>query len=238
MSQDRVLTVFGSLFPGDLFAMQVFEDEIVLMFPDGDHTLVGKGIHRAAPLLAMGEPLPVAAEEVFAALFAPGQAPVLTGTSSASAKQKLDRPLALPAGTEWVLFDTNQSNEPKWLVRLCDLRRITLSKGGRVCIVFNDFVFAVMPDSGMTPPALFALIDRQFPKSRNSLAKPGEISVFSVWRSQMTFLQPFPAIGVATIERLEREEDLGDLSAHLGDVAPLRPRRGSGPSPTAPEQSM
>ena len=238
MSQERVLTVFGSLFPDDLFAMQVFEDVIVLMFPDGDRSLIGKGIHRAAPLLAMGEPLPTTTGEVFAALFAPGQAPVLKDTPSASEKCKLDRPLALPAGTEWVLFDTNQSDKPKWLVRLCDLRRITLSKGGRVCIVFNDFVFAVMPDSGMTPPALFALIDRQFPKSRSNLAKPGEISVFSVWRSQATFLQPFPAIGVAAIEKLEREEDLGDLSDHLGDVAPLRPRRGGGPSPTAPDQGM
>ena len=238
MSQDRVLTVFGSLFLGDLFAMQVFEDEIVLMFPDGDHTLVGKGIHRAAPLLAMGAPLPDTTGEVFTALFAPGQAPVLKDTSSASTKLKLDRPLALPAGTEWALFDTNERGEPKWLVRLCDLRRITLSKRGRVCVVFNDLVFAVKPESGMMPNALFALIDRQFPKSRSHAAKPGEISSFSVWRSQTKLLQPFPAIVVAAIEKLDREEDRGDLSAHLGDVAPLHPHRGGGRAPGGPGRDL
>lgn len=238
MSQERVLTVIGSLFPDDLFAMQVFEDVMVLMFPDGDHTLAGKGIHRAAPLIAMGEPLPVTTGEVFGASFAPGQAPVLKGTSSASAKRKLDRPLALPAGTEWALFDTNMRGDPKWLMRLCDLRRITLSKRGRVCVVFNDFVFEVTPEPGLEPSALFAHIDQHFPKSRSHAAKPSEVSAFSVWRSQTMLLQPFPAIDVAAIKKLDREEDMGDLSAHLGDVACLRPHRGAGRTPGGLSQDL
>ena len=238
MSQDRVLTVFGSLFPSDLFAMQVFEDEIVLMFPDGDLSLVGKGIHCAATLLTMGEPLPANMGEVYSTIFPPRRAPVLEATSSDSAKRKLNRPLALPTGTEWALFDTNKLGHPKWLVRLCDLRRITLSKRRRVCVVFNDFVFEVTPEHGMEPGALFTHIDQHFPKSRSHAAKPGEISAFSVWRSQSVHLQPFPAIAVASIKRLNCEEDLGDLASHLGDLNPQTPRRKSGPLPNQPDLGM
>lgn len=229
------LTVFGLIFPQDLFALQVFMDEIVAMFPDCDRYICGDGIHRVAPLLAMGEALPVDTGEVCAACFLPGTIPVLGTMTSESAKRKLCRPLCLPTETEWVLFDTDQRAEPKWLVRLCDLRRITLSKRDRVCVVFNDFVFALKPCDGTTARELFDRIKADFPKSRDRPAQPGEVSVFSVWRSQADFLQPFPAIAVAAIEKPDREEDVGDLVAHLGDFSPRLPHRKSGPTP--PEQS-
>lgn len=222
---NRALTTFGSIFPQDLVAMEIYADEIVLIFPDGRHSLCGKGVHRAAPLLAMGEPLPHLGGEVFAAYFRPGCAPLLDLTNTFSAKRRsLARPLALPPETEWVLFDTQRRATPKWLVKLCDLRRITLSRRGRVCVVFNDHVFAVMPRSGITPRALFDEIDRRFPIARHVRAQPGEISVFSTWPIHGPFLQPFARVSVAEIELLSHEEDIGSLEAYFGDLAPQRSR--------------
>ena len=222
---NRTSTLAGSLISTDLFAIEIWRDELVLVYPGFEDPLVGKGVHRLAPLLALNEPVPSSTGVIAAGFFPRGQAPQVAGNKSQLGKRVLARPVCLPSQTEWVLFDSMLGKDPKWLVRLCDYRRITLSPKGRVCVVFNDHVFAITPHNGTTPQDLFDDVVAKFPQRRDVIAQPGEITTFSTWPANGVFLQPFPAFRVKFIERLKSEEKLSALTVVFGDPSPLTPRR-------------
>lgn len=215
---NRARTAFDSSFQSDLLALEVYRDELVLIYPDVDRPLFGARIHSLAPLITIDQPLPSLSGEIRADLFPRGLTPVLqdlVAERTRPARKELARPMFLPPQTGWVLFDSNERRTPKWFVRLCELRRITLSQRGRICVVFNDFVFAVTPLDGTSPRDLFDCIDAYFPKQRDVPAQAGNVSAFSMWHDRSDFIQPFPAFPAKSIEKIEREDPVDVTCAPL-----------------------
>jgi hypothetical protein len=223
---NRASTPFDSSWLSDLLAVEVYLDALVLVYPDVDRVLLGERIHSLAPFIAIADPLPSSIGAIHEDLFPRGCAPELRGLAAIleyPKNRELARPLFLPPQTAWVLFDTKKLKTPKWLVRLCELRRITLSTKGRVCVVFNDFVFALEPLDGTSPRDLFDRIDTNFPKQRSETAQPTEISVFSMWNDFCGFLHLHPVFPVKSIERIEIEEPAALVSA-IHEYGPCTPK--------------
>ena len=164
----------------DVHRIEVFRDMVVLYYARYAKYLTGPRVHALAPLLALGEPIPVSLGLVRPSFWTGASAIEVRRAGNYPAPKlpdaQLCRPLHLPTGTPFFLID---GMDFKHLVRLTEFCRLAFDARGKACLVFNDVAYEIEPVLGAVSSFKPDVIAR-FPKAKTGCAV-GEISGMSVW---------------------------------------------------------